>query len=75
MSLMNVFLNTAWEAGINESNPLGSNGGVVREFGTLVQKVWRGQAGVVEPGDSRRRIGDFAAQFAGWGSKSWSHAC
>ena len=69
MSLVNVFLNTNWQADLNVTNRLGSGGRVVKAFANLAKEVWRGNSGVVEPSDLKYEIGHFASQFAGWGQQ------
>ena len=69
MTLVNVFLNSNWEVDLNETNPIGSHGKVVKAFAELVKDVWEGDHGIVQPYNLKTEMGIFRDQFAGWGQQ------
>jgi ubiquitin carboxyl-terminal hydrolase 4/11/15 len=51
---------------INEENPLGSKGELVRKFGSLIKKVWCGTKSSTTPSTLKMAIGKFQPMFKGY---------
>lgn len=67
--LVQKLLSDDWEQDINEVNPLGTKGKLVRAFQKTLKEVWDGQSRVVAPMELKHVIGEFATRFAGWGQQ------
>lgn len=65
-ALTEYFLAGRHEAEVNETNPLGSKGMLVRVYVKLLQSMWLGEASPVSPVDFKRVLSQFAPQFAGY---------
>lgn len=57
--LTEYFLSERYKPDINERNPLGTKGKLVRAYGALLEELWRGSRSSVAPSDVRRNVSSF----------------
>jgi len=57
--LTDFFLSNKYFSEINEDNPLGTKGVLVRKYGSLMKKLWFGNKNVVSPSALKMAIGKF----------------
>ena len=74
-SLRRFFLDGAYEADLNTSNPLGANGELAQAFAALLKLMWNDRAPVVSPRNFKHVLGRFAPQFAGYGQQDSQELC
>ncbi|DBB10595.1 TPA: hypothetical protein ACH3X3_007108 [Trebouxia sp. C0006] len=67
--LMRKFLRRKYESDINKDNPLGMNGELAVAFGSLMDKLWKGDTASVSPSSFKYQLGKFAPQFQGYGQQ------
>ncbi|DBA81599.1 hypothetical protein WJX77_011258 [Trebouxia sp. C0004] len=67
--LMRKFLRKKYESDINKDNPLGMNGELAEAFGSLMDKLWKGDTASVSPSSFKYQLGKFAPQFQGYGQQ------
>ncbi|EAX98968.1 Clan CA, family C19, ubiquitin hydrolase-like cysteine peptidase [Trichomonas vaginalis G3] len=67
--LVKMLLGESWKQDINEINPLGTKGRLVRAFQKLLEEVWSGNSRVLAPSELKQVIGEFSSRFAGWGQQ------
>jgi ubiquitin C-terminal hydrolase len=58
-----TFLSGAFIVDLNVDNPLGKGGEMATAFGSLLQKVWRGEVDFVNPEGFKHILGKHAVQF------------
>lgn len=66
MPLVRFLLSNEWKQQVNDENPLGTRGRLVRDFSALLTKFWTGQSDVLDPCDLRSTIVCFAPHFSGY---------
>ena len=59
VDLTAFFLNNKYKTDINEENPLGSGGSLVRKYAYFLKNVWHGQASQFSPWGLKNAIGEF----------------
>ena len=59
--LTEYFLSERYKADINEKNPLGTKGKLVRAYGALLEDLWRGTRTSVTPSEVRRNVSSFTS--------------
>lgn len=59
MILADFFLSNKYFSQINEDNPLGSKGVLVRKYGSLIKKLFYGNKNIVSPTALKIAIGKF----------------
>ncbi|CAD8125674.1 unnamed protein product [Paramecium sonneborni] len=64
--LTQYFLSNQYFDEINEDNPLGTKGLLVRKFGSLIKKLWCGEKNVVTPSSFKKAVGQFQPMFKGF---------
>ena len=67
--LVKALLDPSWENDINETNPLGMHGKLVRAFQSLLKEMWNPEYRVLSPSELKQVVGEFATQFSGWGQQ------
>ncbi|CAD8202954.1 unnamed protein product [Paramecium pentaurelia] len=65
-SLTEYFLSNNYFEEINEDNPLGTKGQLVRKFGSLLKKLWYGDKNIVIPTSFKKAVGQFQPMFKGF---------
>ncbi|CAD8074353.1 unnamed protein product [Paramecium primaurelia] len=65
-SLTEYFLSNKYFEEINEDNPLGTKGQLVRKFGSLLKKLWCGDKNIVIPTSFKKAVGQFQPMFKGF---------
>uniref|UniRef100_A0A914I8D4 ubiquitinyl hydrolase 1 n=1 Tax=Globodera rostochiensis TaxID=31243 RepID=A0A914I8D4_GLORO len=63
--LTEYFLRGAHIGEVNEDNPLGTQGRLVKEYAELLKEMWSGECGSVRPFKLKCVIGEFAPRFNG----------
>ncbi|EAY20016.1 Clan CA, family C19, ubiquitin hydrolase-like cysteine peptidase [Trichomonas vaginalis G3] len=66
LPLARQLLGSNWRSEINENNPLGAKGYLVKAFARLNSRVWSAQESAINPSDLKHVLGDFAPQFQGF---------
>lgn len=66
LPLARQLLDTKWRADINETNPLGAKGHLVRAFARFNYRMWGSNDSAINPSDLKHILGDFAPQFQGY---------
>eukprot|EP01091_Cochliopodium_minus_P018951 TRINITY_DN781_c0_g1_i1.p1 TRINITY_DN781_c0_g1~~TRINITY_DN781_c0_g1_i1.p1 ORF type:complete len:934 (-),score=338.84 TRINITY_DN781_c0_g1_i1:16-2817(-) len=64
--LSDFFISDNYVKDVNESNPLGTGGKLVKKYADLVKNVYSGKYKCVSPDDFKRTLGNFAQQFSGY---------
>eukprot|EP00455_Lapot_gusevi_P006773 TRINITY_DN128_c0_g1_i2.p1 TRINITY_DN128_c0_g1~~TRINITY_DN128_c0_g1_i2.p1 ORF type:complete len:941 (-),score=443.20 TRINITY_DN128_c0_g1_i2:252-3074(-) len=64
--LTDFFLTGRYLAQINRDNPLGWQGKIAEEWGTLLQNIWGGKYRTVAPRGFKQVIGEFQPRFSGY---------
>mmetsp|Transcript_29401 Transcript_29401/g.71655 ORF Transcript_29401/g.71655 Transcript_29401/m.71655 type:complete len:974 (+) Transcript_29401:210-3131(+) len=64
--LTDYLMDKQHEKDLNKENPLGHNGRIAEEFGSLIGKIWSEKYTVVAPRSFKEAIGEFAPQFRGY---------
>lgn len=64
--LTEYFLTNVYFNEINEENPLGTKGKLVRKYGSLLKKMWFGEKGIVTPTNFKKAVGQFQPMFKGY---------
>ncbi|XGW31752.1 hypothetical protein V3C99_010148 [Haemonchus contortus] len=64
--LTKYFLSNRYVADINERNPLGTRGELVRAYGDLLHNMWSGENCSIVPRKVKMTIGQFAPRFSGY---------
>ncbi|CAK84745.1 unnamed protein product (macronuclear) [Paramecium tetraurelia] len=64
--LTQYFLSNKYFEEINEDNPLGTKGQLVRKFGSLLKKLWCGDKNIVIPTSFKKAVGQFQPMFKGY---------
>ncbi|CAD8190935.1 unnamed protein product [Paramecium octaurelia] len=64
--LKEYFISNKYFEEINEDNPLGTNGQLVRKFGSLLKKLWCGDKNIVIPTSFKKAVGQFQPMFKGY---------
>jgi ubiquitin C-terminal hydrolase len=57
--LSKYFLQGIFKSEINENNPLGTGGSLVRKYANFIYNVWNGDKGVFSPWGLKQAIGQF----------------
>ncbi|KAM3133391.1 hypothetical protein pb186bvf_014552 [Paramecium bursaria] len=65
-ALTEYFLSNRYFDEINEDNPLGTKGQLVRKYGSLLKKMWCGKNNVVVPNSFKQAVGKFQPMFKGF---------
>ncbi|EAX97049.1 Clan CA, family C19, ubiquitin hydrolase-like cysteine peptidase [Trichomonas vaginalis G3] len=66
LPLTRFLLGDEWRDDINETNPLGMKGKLVRQFAALTAREWLGEEIALSPDGLKSVTGQFAPQFAGY---------
>lgn len=64
VELREFFLRDHYQLEINESNPLGSEGRLVRAFADFMHQMWNGRHKAIEPIQIKNIVAEKASQFA-----------
>ncbi len=64
--LTSYFLSSTYLKEINRTNPLGWNGRIAEEYGSLLQQYWSNQYTVVAPRAFKQALGEFQPRFSGY---------
>ena len=64
--LTTYFLSSAYLKEINRTNPLGWNGRIAEEYGSLLQQYWSNRYNVVAPRAFKQALGEFQPRFSGY---------
>lgn len=64
--LTSGILDRSYALDINENNPLGTGGQLVRQFASLIRDIWSGTKSKIVPRSFKQVIGHFAPQFQGF---------
>jgi len=59
--LTEYFLSERYKGEINEKNPLGTKGKLVRAYGALLEELWKGSRTSVTPSEVRRNVSSFTS--------------
>jgi len=65
-TLIDFFVTDEYKNQINDDNPLGTGGGLVNSFGSLIKELRSGRSSYISPRDFKRNLEQFAPQFAGY---------
>ena len=60
------FLSSSYLKEINRTNPLGWNGRIAEEYGSLLQQYWSNHYTVVAPRAFKQALGEFQPRFSGY---------
>jgi ubiquitin carboxyl-terminal hydrolase 4/11/15 len=66
MVLTDYFLSNRFFSEINEDNPLGTKGVLVRKYGSLIKKLWFGNKSTISPSALKMAVGKFQPMFKGY---------
>lgn len=66
LPLSRFLLSDHWREDINETNPLGMKGKLVRQFAALNAREWLGEESALDPSALKSVTGQFAHQFSGY---------
>ena len=64
--LTTYFLSSTYLKEVNRTNPLGWNGRIAEEYGSLVQHYWSNRYTVVAPRAFKQALGEFQPRFSGY---------
>ncbi|CAD8206908.1 unnamed protein product [Paramecium pentaurelia] len=64
--LSEYFITNKYFDEINEDNPLGTKGQLVRKYASLIKKLWCGDKNVVIPTSFKKAVGQFQPMFKGF---------
>lgn len=64
--LTEYFLSDKFMAEINETNPLGTKGKLVKKYGAFLKNLWFGTSGVYSPWALKQGISEFQPMFSGY---------
>ena len=64
--LTTYFLSSAYLKEINRTNPLGWNGRIAEEYGSLLQQYWSNRYTVIAPRAFKQALGEFQPRFSGY---------
>ncbi|CAD8095772.1 unnamed protein product [Paramecium primaurelia] len=64
--LTEYFITNKYFDEINEDNPLGTQGQLVRKYASLIKKLWCGDKNVVIPTSFKKAVGQFQPMFKGF---------
>ena len=65
-ALLDFFISNKYYDEINESNPLGTKGELLRRFASLLKKLWCGTKPIVSPTALKMAVGKFQPMFKGY---------
>ena len=65
--LTKYFLDMRFKHDINSSNPLGTEGRLVKAYAQLLNEMWNGEDPVVRPSMFKKVLGNYAPTFSGYG--------
>ncbi|CAD8192576.1 unnamed protein product [Paramecium octaurelia] len=64
--LSEYFITNKYFDEINEDNPLGTKGQLVRKYASLIKKLWCGDKNIVIPTSFKKAVGQFQPMFKGF---------
>ncbi|CAD8117954.1 unnamed protein product [Paramecium sonneborni] len=64
--LSEYFITNKFFDEINEDNPLGTKGQLVRKYASLIKKLWCGDKNIVIPTSFKKAVGQFQPMFKGF---------
>ena len=67
--ITDYFMKDDFKSHINHSNPLGTKGNLACAYAELIREMWTGSSESVAPVKLKKKIGDFATQFSGYGQQ------
>lgn len=70
--MLPYWLEDKYKSEINKENPLGWQGKIAEEYGSLVKDIWCGKYRIVVPRNLKQVIGEFEPRFSGYNQQDSS---
>lgn len=67
--ITDYFMKDDFKSHINHSNALGTKGNLACSYAELIREMWTGSSESIAPTKLKKKMGDFATQFSGYGQQ------